>query len=160
MPGSKNVNQYGRKFTNGRPLPDDLRVQILNMALHGVRPCEISRQLQVSHGCVSKILNRYRKTGSINPGKIGGSKPKVTTPDVVNRVRECKAQNTQMFAWEIRQCLVQDGICSEKNIPSISSINRIIRDKAGQQRTGFERFINSDGQEEVAFVFFFKMSSQ
>ncbi|XP_052820828.1 uncharacterized protein LOC128246596 isoform X2 [Mya arenaria] len=126
---ARNINQYGREFTNGRPLPDHLRVQILQLALQGIRPCEISRQLQVSHGCVSKILNRYRKTGSINPGQIGGSKPKVTTTDVVAKVRFYKAQNPQMFAWEIRHKLLEEGICTEKNIPSISSINRIIRDK-------------------------------
>ncbi|XP_076086330.1 uncharacterized protein LOC143056997 isoform X1 [Mytilus galloprovincialis] len=136
--GGRNINQYGREFTNGRPLPDHLRVQILQLALQGIRPCEISRQLQVSHGCVSKILNRYRKTGSINPGQIGGSKPKVTTPDVVSRVRQYKMENPQMFAWEIRQKLLADGICQEKNIPSISSINRIIRDKAILQRRSFD----------------------
>lgn len=48
------------------------------MAHHGIRPCVISRQLRVSHGCVSKILCRYQETGSIRPGAIGGSKPKVS----------------------------------------------------------------------------------
>ena len=43
----------------------------------GVRPCDISRQLLVSHGCVSKILTRFYETGSIKPGSIGGTKPKV-----------------------------------------------------------------------------------
>lgn len=48
------------------------------MAHHGIRPCVISRQLRVSHGCVSKILCRYQETGSIRPGAIGGSKPRVS----------------------------------------------------------------------------------
>jgi len=62
------------------------------------------------NGCVlCDFGRRFRKTGSINPGQIGGSKPKVTTPDVVQRVRECKAENPQMFAWEIRQRYVLKG---------------------------------------------------
>ena len=43
---------------NGRPLPDQVRQQIVDQAHHGVRPCDIARQLRVSHGCVSKILAR------------------------------------------------------------------------------------------------------
>ena len=49
----------------------------MELALMGVRPCDISRQLLVSHGCVSKILTRFYETGSIKPGSIGGTKPKV-----------------------------------------------------------------------------------
>lgn len=72
----------GGVFVNGRPLPNHIRVKIVNMASQGIRPCDISRELKVSHGCVSKILARYNETGSILPGAIGGSKPRVTTPKV------------------------------------------------------------------------------
>ena len=58
-----------------------IRREIVRMSKKGVRPCDISRELRVSHGCVSKILTRYEETGSINPGVIGGSKPKVATPE-------------------------------------------------------------------------------
>ncbi|KAJ8926983.1 hypothetical protein NQ314_020544 [Rhamnusium bicolor] len=71
------VNQLGGVFVNGRPLPDCVRRRIVELALLGVRPCDISRQLLVSHGCVSKILTRFYETGSIRPGSIGGSKTKV-----------------------------------------------------------------------------------
>lgn len=76
------VNQLGGVFVNGRPLPNAIRLKIVEMAQLGVRPCDISRQLRVSHGCVSKILARFHETGSILPGAIGGSKPRVTTPKV------------------------------------------------------------------------------
>ncbi|XP_057197386.1 paired box protein Pax-2a isoform X3 [Triplophysa rosa] len=130
--GHGGVNQLGGVFVNGRPLPDVVRQRIVELAHQGVRPCDISRQLRVSHGCVSKILGRYYETGSIKPGVIGGSKPKVATPKVVDKIAEYKRQNPTMFAWEIRDRLLAEGVCDNDTVPSVSSINRIIRTKVQQ----------------------------
>lgn len=127
------VNQLGGVFVNGRPLPDVVRQRIVELAHSGVRPCDISRQLRVSHGCVSKILSRYYETGSFKAGVIGGSKPKVATPPVVEAIANYKRDNPTMFAWEIRDRLLAEGICSQDNVPSVSSINRIVRNKAAEK---------------------------
>ncbi|XP_030057560.1 paired box protein Pax-8 isoform X7 [Microcaecilia unicolor] len=131
--GHGGMNQLGGAFVNGRPLPEVVRQRIVDLAHQGVRPCDISRQLRVSHGCVSKILgSRYYETGSIRPGVIGGSKPKVATPKVVEKIGDYKRQNPTMFAWEIRDRLLTEGICDNDTVPSVSSINRIIRTKVQQ----------------------------
>ncbi|CAG4951814.1 unnamed protein product [Colias eurytheme] len=122
--GQGRVNQLGGLFINGRPLPNHIRLKIVEMAAAGVRPCVISRQLRVSHGCVSKILNRYQETGSIRPGVIGGSKPRVATPEVEARIEELKRQNPGIFSWEIREKLLKEGVSDP---PSISSISRLLR---------------------------------
>lgn len=156
--GQGGINQLGGIFANGRPLPLHIRHRILELAHLGLRPCDISRQLLVSHGCVSKILSRYSETGSILPGAIGGSKPRVSTPSVVTQIRTYKRENSSMFAWEIRDRLILDGVCSKENLPSVSSINRILRNCAANdggegQRTGekedqqVDQNNNTDGEE-------------
>ncbi|XP_076666389.1 paired box pox-neuro [Andrena cerasifolii] len=126
--GQAGVNQLGGVFVNGRPLPDCVRQRIVQLALVGVRPCDISRQLLVSHGCVSKILTRFYETGSIRPGSIGGSKTKqVATPTVVKKILRMKQEQPTMFAWEIREQLARQGACDPQSLPSVSSVNRILR---------------------------------
>lgn len=137
--GQGRVNQLGGVFINGRPLPNHIRLKIVELAAAGVRPCVISRQLRVSHGCVSKILNRYQETGSIRPGVIGGSKPRVATPEIENRIEDMKKDNPGIFSWEIREQLIKEGICDKQSAPSVSSISRLLRQKNGE-----------DGETEIS----------
>ncbi|EGT31807.1 hypothetical protein CAEBREN_25998 [Caenorhabditis brenneri] len=125
------VNQLGGVFVNGRPLPIEMRCKIVELARQGTRPCDISRQLKISHGCVSKILTRFSENGTIMPGTIGGSRPRVTTPKVVEYIRSLKRADPGIFAWEIRDRLISADICDRANLPSVSSISRILRNKNG-----------------------------
>ena len=74
-------------------------------------------------------MSRYYETGTFRAGVIGGSKPKVATPHVVDAIAKYKRENPTMFAWEIRERLVTDGVCPQDGVPSVSSINRIVRNK-------------------------------
>lgn len=121
------MNQLGGVFINGRPLPNHLRCQIIQMSHDGVRPCNISRALKVSHGCVSKILNRYHETGSIRPGVIGGSKPRVATPEIESKIEEIKKVDPTIHSWQIKDKLIDMGVCDKNSAPSISSITRLCR---------------------------------
>ncbi|KAK4475130.1 hypothetical protein MN116_000768 [Schistosoma mekongi] len=121
----KHVQYFQGIYSRTKSNKAKVRQQIVQLANQNVRPCDISRQLRVSHGCVSKILGRYYETGSIRPGVIGGSKPKVATASVVEAICKYKEDNPTMFAWEIRDRLLKDQICTVENVPSVSSINRI-----------------------------------
>lgn len=74
---------------------------------------------------VARLLNVNLK--SLNTlGVIGGSKPKVATPRVVECIAGYKRANPTMFAWEIRQKLIEvetyDKI-SNKHSKNISGPN-------------------------------------
>ena len=65
---------------------------------------------------------RYYETGSIKPRAIGGSKPRVATPGVVNKVSDYKRECPSIFAWEIRDRLLSEGVCNADNVPSVSGV--------------------------------------
>ncbi|NXX85747.1 PAX3 protein, partial [Urocolius indicus] len=143
--GQGRVNQLGGVFINGRPLPNHIRHKIVEMAHHGIRPCVISRQLRVSHGCVSKILCRYQETGSIRPGAIGGSKPKVSPS-----ASAWSRANPGRGGGERGRAGTQPG--SESGRHRLSSISRILRSKFGkgeEEETELERKEVEEGDKKA-----------
>ncbi|KAH9368972.1 hypothetical protein HPB48_016008 [Haemaphysalis longicornis] len=83
---------------------------------YSLRPYDFARHLLSSQSAVSKLLactagvnaGRYYEGGSLRPGVIGGSKPKVATPVVVAKIEQYKRENPTIFAWEIRERLISE----------------------------------------------------
>ncbi|XP_052787978.1 paired box protein Pax-6-like [Mya arenaria] len=83
---------------------------------------------------VDGIMGRYYEPlMQLRRSAVGGSKPKVATPEVVEKIEGYKRDNPTIFAWEIRDTLLTDGVCSTHNVPSVSSINRILRNRAAER---------------------------
>ncbi|XP_053689700.1 paired box protein Pax-6-like isoform X3 [Sabethes cyaneus] len=102
--------------------------RLLELSRFGLRGYDLAQHMLTQQGAVSKLLGTLRP-----PGLIGGSKPKVATPAVVSKIEQYKRENPTIFAWEIRERLISEGVCTNATAPSVSSINRILRNRAAER---------------------------
>lgn len=144
FPGQERVNQLGGVFVNGKPLPKALRIRIIQLARLGVRASDISRQLRISHGCVSKILNKFYETGSIEPGAIPSSKNRDITPEITKRIEAFVDEQPDIFSWEVRDRLLLQGICIKANLPSMEAISRLLKSKSDKVNREFPNGFSSN----------------
>ena len=142
--GQERVNQLGGVFVNGKPLPKALRIRIIQLARLGVRASDISRQLRISHGCVSKILNKFYETGSIEPGVIPSSKNRDITPEITKRIEAFVDEQPDIFSWEVRDRLLLEGICIKANLPSMEAISRLLKSKSDKVNREFPNGFSSN----------------
>ncbi|XP_068738459.1 uncharacterized protein [Montipora capricornis] len=124
---SGKLNQLGGVFVNGKPLPNSVRQRIIEMAELGIRPCDISRQLKVSHGCISKLLSKYNDTGSFQPGRAKRKTSRDVSSEVKNKIEEYRRTTPGIFSWEVKEKLVGDGLCTKENLPPLTVISRLLR---------------------------------
>ena len=112
---------------NGKPLPNSVRQRIIEMAELGIRPCDISRQLKVSHGCISKLLAKYNDTGSFEPGRAKRKTSRDVSTEVRNKIEEYRRAAPGIFSWEVKEKLVADGLCTKETLPPLTVISRLLR---------------------------------
>ena len=127
FPSLGKLNQLGGVFVNGKPLPNSVRQRIIEMAELGIRPCDISRQLKVSHGCISKLLSKYNDTGSFEPGRAKRKTSRDVSSEVKNKIEEYSHTTPDIFSWEVKEKLVADGCCTKDSLPPLTVISRLLR---------------------------------
>ncbi|KAF5403467.1 hypothetical protein PHET_03065 [Paragonimus heterotremus] len=134
------VNQLGGMFINGRPLPYETRLKIVQLSNSGVRPCDISRQLKVSHGCVSKILQRYSETGSVSPGATGGARKSRGLRHAEKHVSVTRGREKRTNTISTEQHLKRNHGISRMTPSSLShstTVDRWITESSGQTKADF-----------------------
>lgn len=67
---------------------------------------------------------------------IGGTKPKLATPEIEKTVDSYKSENPGVFSWEVRDKLIKDGICDKNTVPSVSAISRLLRGREDEKKPG------------------------
>ncbi|XP_018794996.1 PREDICTED: segmentation protein paired-like isoform X1 [Bactrocera latifrons] len=133
-PGIANAPSLGNIFGNAHSAPHSTlnalmsQHRLLELSRFGLRGYDLAQHMLTQQGAVSKLLGTLRP-----PGLIGGSKPKVATPAVVSKIEQYKRDNPTIFAWEIRERLISEGVCTNATAPSVSSINRILRNRAAER---------------------------
>lgn len=69
-------------------------------------------------------------------------RPRVITADIEKKIDQYRRQDPGAFCWELRDYLLRDSVCPEDQIPSLSSISRLIKNKiiheAVEKREGDE----------------------
>jgi transposase len=92
----------------GRPYSEDLRVRIVAAVEAGTSCNAAARQFGVSASCAIKLLQRWRRTGSVAPA-ARGKKPYALADDEV-LVRELVASRPDLTLDELHAELGRRGI--------------------------------------------------
>ncbi|PAV67449.1 hypothetical protein WR25_19490 [Diploscapter pachys] len=99
----KGTNLYGRPYCPGRPLSMEDRTRIIEHHMNGMKVNAISKLLCISHGCVSKIISRYRTTGILSPA---------SSPEQ-RRTRRRKSQMQSQGSMDMQCSPQQVGQCEQ-----------------------------------------------
>lgn len=105
----------------GRPYSEDLRTRIVAAVEAGVSRNAAAKQFAVSVSCVVKLMQRFRRTGSVSPAARGKKPYALERHEAL--VRELVAAWPDLTLDELQQVLAQEhGI-----VVGRSSVNRFLQ---------------------------------
>ena len=112
--------------SQGKPLPDIVRHQVVRLHLQGRSQRSIATVLDISKSTVGNIVSNYSETGEENrplSQKCRGRERQKLDVETMKAIELYKIAKPSIYAKEIRSKLVEDNVCVYQNLPSIRYIN-------------------------------------
>ena len=93
-----------------KALSSEIRDIIVEKWLEGSKPFQIGLQLNLPRKTVSNTVDRFVRTGSVQPG-VGENKIRTArTDDVVLYTEFCKRQRPSVYAAEVQKELIENQV--------------------------------------------------
>ncbi|TMS35477.1 hypothetical protein L596_002873 [Steinernema carpocapsae] len=125
---SSSKNKLGRAYNPGRPLAMSDRQKILELYEKGHKISHIARIIGVTHSCVSKIMTRYRRTGSMQPRSTYAKRGSDSGIDSDNDKSSVASNDDKMLIPKSMDVEITPAIFIHRPFPIKSySINRFVR---------------------------------
>ena len=120
-------NKVNGVYFKGRAADIQTRARAVDMYRDGRTFTDISNTTGLTSRGARKICEHYVNTGLLTPLPKGGSERSVLTNNVVQHIEYFKTCKPSIYNREIREHLINDGVCTVENLPSLSSISSSIR---------------------------------
>ena len=118
------LNRHGGCYDSERSYPDVIRERVLDLAHAGTSQRQIAIELRVSRGYVQKQYTH--KNISIRSPRTSFFVPKVNN-EVLEFMSVEKIIKPSIYASELRERLLLDGVVDADDLPSASQINKRMR---------------------------------
>ena len=135
-------NWLGRVYEPGKAVSEPLREEIIEMYNEGLSLTDISNDVKVTVRGVNKMINRH-----------GGSGADVVTDDILHCIEIWKLQRPNIYAREIQNRLLLEGICDRDELLSISVINRSLNGTLGMTRRSLQVCQKNSVKNSMSAIF-------
>ena len=119
-------NKLGRVYEKGLRIDDYLRTEVIGLFSSGLSYNEISLKTRVSKSTCFKIVQDFSKTGTVESVAKKTRSPTKLTKEVCTFIEFEKTKNPTIYTREIQSKLLERGVCTEDNLPSLTLINRCL----------------------------------
>ena len=128
------LNQKGGFYDNGRSLSICHRERVLDLHHDGNSERVISREVRVSRTYVNNVIKRYTEANtSLRAPKVCFG-PKKVDRYASEYIEAQRLMKPSIYASEIRQRLLLDGVLHPNDLPSNSQINKLSRNEHAMTR--------------------------